>query len=55
VKAIVVQADAQYLELLQAEPGQLKAAARSEEVHFNQEGLEYTEAREGLAIALIIE
>ena len=55
VKAIVVQAEGDNLRLLEEEPGQLKAAARSEEVQFNAEGLEFTEAREGVSIALIIE
>ena len=54
IAKVIVQATAEYLTYLEAEPTQLTAAARAQAVEFNTTGVEYREtAREGLAVAIV--
>ena len=54
IQKVIIQASDELVELLSAEPGQLTAAGRAQEVEFNTDGLEYTAtAREGLAVAIV--
>jgi valyl-tRNA synthetase len=54
IAKVIIQATDEFASYLEAEPTQLTAAARSQEVEFNSEGVEYTAtAREGLAVAIV--
>ena len=54
IAKVIVQATPEFKKYLQAEPAQITAAGRAEEVEFNSDGVEYTATdREGLAIAIV--
>jgi valyl-tRNA synthetase len=54
IAKVIIKATDEFTEYLKAEPTQITAAGRAQEVEFNVEGIEYTATqREGLAVAIV--